>query len=466
MTTTIERAVANSTREAHFESVVMPAEKALVGTMLATDAEARAVALAEADESMFNVPVHAAIFDVVTELDAEKVIPNPALVAARLKARNVQHNLADLFTLQDHSVTSSYVRGKATILREHQQRSRAIAAIRATGEAFTAAMPGDGTMPEAIAELEEVVHALGENGNPFQVHDPRAVARAGVRFFESMRDGRAPAMTTGIDPLDRVFGGFGPRDLTVLAGLPGTGKTALALQVAHYAATTPWHHLGGRAGVLFISLEMGREHLYARLLANRTGLPWARLADVAQGNGHQEDEDAVHEFDREWSGLDFRVYDGRARTVEEIATKLRAVRLKRSFDLVVVDHLLLLDPGPRGIFEHTTTVTGTFKSLARELGVSVILLSQFNRAGAQSGEPRIHHLKGGSSIEQDSDNVLVMWNKLDESGEPEKDRVNIRIEKARHGEAGAVVNLRHALGLYRMDPMTPSAPPFRKEAIR
>lgn len=227
----------------------------------------------------------------------------------------------------------------------------------------------------------------------------------------------------GMPSFDSRLGGLFPGELTVLAARPSIGKSALGFQVAIHASK-----VGKR--VAFISCEMSEGQLGERLIASETTIPLSRLR---MGNLTEYERGNVKAVLPSIKRMLSRVWVASRPTVSEIRSRCRVAQTTGGLDLLVVDYLGLLGASnPRAsLYERTTELSAEMKSLAQELNVPVLLLSQLNREAGKTDEPpRLEHLRDSGAIEQDANNVLFIHRKR---GSPDTEIV---IAKQRQGPVG------------------------------
>lgn len=246
---------------------------------------------------------------------------------------------------------------------------------------------------------------------------------------------------SGFAGLDTMTGGLHRGELIILAGRPGSGKTAFGLNLVRHVSAQE------KAGVIFFSLEMSAQQLALRMLSRdglnmqkmRTGkgIGSSDLADLAQSAHNLEN----HEIYIDDSG-----------TLNILEARARARRVKREMqhrkvilELVVVDYLQLMESstekGDNRALE-VAVISRGLKALAKELDVPVIAMSQLNRRveTRTEGRPMLSDLRESGAIEQDADLVLFLHykdkNKEDESEGPEE--IDLIIGKQRNGPVGTV----------------------------
>ena len=275
-----------------------------------------------------------------------------------------------------------------------------------------------------------------------------ALDTAFERIDELHRErGKLRGVPTGYTDLDHLLSGLQKSDLVILAARPSVGKTSLALDLARQAAVRY------RVPVGIFSLEMSKDQLVDRLICSEAGVDLWRLRT---GNLH---DDAEHgDFQRigqaigALSEAPIYIDDSANMNVMEIRSKARRLQLDHGLGLIVVDYLQLMESrsGNRNSdnrVQEVAEITRGLKSLARELNVPVLALSQLSRAVEQSKPaiPKLSHLRESGSIEQDADVVMFIYRKaadknysIDEIPLNERYLAEIHIAKHRNGPCGMV----------------------------
>jgi replicative DNA helicase len=235
------------------------------------------------------------------------------------------------------------------------------------------------------------------------------------------RSGKTVGVATGFVDLDRKLGGLHPSDLIVLAGRPSMGKTALATNIAFYAARTyrPADVSDLRkaaedgAVVGFFSLEMSAEQLATRILAEESGVSSDR---IRRGDVSHEDFDKFVQASQRLAALKLFIDDTPALSVAALRTRARRLKRQQGLGLIVVDYLQLLRPPNQARqqdnrVQEISEITRGLKALAKELDVPVLALSQLSRAVEQREDkrPMLADLRESGSIEQDADVVMFIF---------------------------------------------------------
>lgn len=247
--------------------------------------------------------------------------------------------------------------------------------------------------------------------------------------------GAIRGVKTGYRDLDNMTAGLQRSDLIILAARPAMGKTTLVTNLAYNIATL------NKQSVLFFSLEMSKEQLIDRMLADVSGVDaW----NIRTGNLSDEDFSKLSEASGEMAEAPIYIDDTPGLTVLEMRTKARRAAHNAPLGLIVIDYLQLIqgsgrDNGNR--VQEVSEISRGLKLLARELNVPVIALSQLSRS-VESRSPQIPQLadlRESGSIEQDADIVMFIYREAYYN--PDTDRENITdliIAKHRNGPTGKV----------------------------
>ena len=298
-----------------------------------------------------------------------------------------------------------------------------------------------------IDQAEQAIFQIAEDKVRQGFQYIGTVAQKRLEQIEQMAD--RPEMITGVPTgfvdFDHLTSGLQRQDLIIIAARPSMGKTALALNMAQYAARN-----GSVVGIF--SLEMSAEQLASRLLCSearvdahrlRTGFlnreEWARLGDALR----RLCETKVYIDDTPGAG------------VLEMRAKARRLKAEHGLDLLVVDYLQLMSG--RGRIEsrqqEVSQISRDLKTLAKELDIPVLALSQLSRAPETRSEhkPQLSDLRESGAIEQDADVVCFIfreevYNETDEN----RGRAELLIAKQRNGPTGTV-DLRFTPSSMRFD---------------
>lgn len=256
--------------------------------------------------------------------------------------------------------------------------------------------------------------------------------------FEKLHgsDNEMRGVPTGYPSLDSMLAGFQPSDLIILAARPSVGKTSLALDIARQTATK----YGTPVGIF--SLEMSSQQLVDRMLAAEAKVnAWKlRVGKIDTDEEFQKVRDAMETLSKAPIYID----DQPATNAVVMRSVARRLKREHGIGLLIVDYLQLMSPtsarSSDSMVQVVTEISRSLKTLARELDVPVLALSQLSRAVEQrGGKPRLSDLRDSGSIEQDAD--VVMFIHREDKKNPEEEQTGlaeILIEKHRNGPVGKV----------------------------
>ena len=248
--------------------------------------------------------------------------------------------------------------------------------------------------------------------------------------------GGITGLPTGFKDLDRLTAGLQPSDLVLIAARPSMGKTAFVLNIAQHVAVKE------KKPVAFFSLEMSKEQLVQRMLCTEATIDAQRLKI-----GDLKDNDwssLVKAADRLSSAPIF-IDDTPGMTVTEIRSKARRLKVEHELSLVVIDYLQLMQGSSSGKSDNRqqeiSEISRSLKSLARELNVPVLALSQLSRGveARQNKRPMLSDLRESGSLEQDADIVAFLYREDYYNHETERPNITeIIVAKHRNGPVDTV----------------------------
>ncbi|OYW46854.1 MAG: replicative DNA helicase [Sphingomonadales bacterium 32-68-7] len=268
----------------------------------------------------------------------------------------------------------------------------------------------------AEAALFEVAEGAlsGTEADSFRGATNRALAMIETAINSG---GHVSGKTTGFASINEKCGGLHDSDLIIVAGRPGMGKSSLATNIAFNCADRLLRDRRDGivktvgAGVALFSLEMSSDQLATRILAEQAGIPSELLR---MGKIGKDDFKELSYASQRLADLPLYIDDTPALTIG--ALRSRARRLKRRFDigLIVIDYLQLLQGSGRASdnrVNEISEISRGLKTLAKELQVPVIALSQLSRAveSREDKRPMLSDLRESGSIEQDADMVWFIY---------------------------------------------------------
>ncbi len=296
--------------------------------------------------------------------------------------------------------------------------------------------------PETLIDLaQSQVFEIAEQKVPSGFLGIKDIVRSSFGTIDVLFD-RGKSVTgveTGFVDLDNMTSGLQPGELVILAARPSLGKTALALNIATHAAIQ-----GNPVGIF--SLEMSKESLLIRLLCAEARIDSHKLRT---GFSSRDDWSRMTQALGRLAEAPLYIDDAPALSIMQIRARARRMKAEKGLSLLIVDYLQLI--AGQGRFENRTQevsfITRSLKSIAKELHVPVLALSQLSRAPEErpGHRPQLSDLRESGSIEQDADVVLFIFRQdvykraeeEEEGGEP-GGKTEIIIGKQRNGPTGNI----------------------------
>lgn len=250
------------------------------------------------------------------------------------------------------------------------------------------------------------------------------------------QEGGVIGVASGFTALDRVTSGWQPSDLIIIAARPAMGKTSFVLSLARNAA------VDFNMPVAFFSLEMSSIQLVTRLISAESEISSEKLRS---GNLADHEIQQIHSKITELAEAPLFIDDTAGLSVFELRAKARRLKAQHNIQLLIIDYLQLMSGGGdnKGNREQEISmISRSLKSIAKELSIPVIALSQLSRAVETRGgdkRPQLSDLRESGSIEQDADMVQFIHRPEyyglteDEEGNPTNGVANIIIAKHRNG---------------------------------
>lgn len=412
------------------------AEQSLIGgLMLDTAAWDKIADIVSAED--FYRKDHRLIFAAIARLVENGEPCDVVTISEHLDARGELRDcggLEYLATLSNETPGAANARAYANILRERSVlRSLISAGNQISGNAYTT----EGrTATELVDEAERLVFEIAEQG-----------AR-GKKGFESLKKllppvidgiderhqsgGDITGLSTGYTEFDKKTAGLQPGDLVIVAGRPSMGKTTLAINIAENAA------VGSKVPTAIFSMEMPSEQLALRMISSLGRVDQARLRT---GQFPDEDWSRINTAVQLMSDAPMFIDDAGGLTPTEVRARARRLKREHGLGLIVVDYLQLMQV--QGTTENRATeiseISRSLKSLAKELSVPIIALSQLNRGVEQRTDKRpvMSDLRESGAIEQDADLIVFIYREEVYNPEtPRKGVADITIAKQRNGPIG------------------------------
>jgi len=409
----------------------LEAERALLGSIL-LDNSALNVALEVLKTSDFYSEAHRMAFQKIVELSEKNRTAELVTLAEELAKNGLLEKVggaAYLASLTDALPIGSPAR-VAEYARIIKEKSVLRGLINASNNIISRCLE-EADDPETLIDLaQSQIFEISEKDAQSGFYRVQDIVKSSFGTLDVLFDRRqgVTGIETGFEVLDQMTSGLQPGELVIIAARPSLGKTALALNIAAHAATQ-------RGSVVAIfSLEMSKESLLIRLLCSEGRIDSHRLRT---GFASQDDWAKMSKALGRLAEAPILIDDTPALNVMQIRAKARRLKAEKGLDLVIVDYLQLVTG--HGRFENrnqeVSYISRSLKSIAKELSVPVVALSQLSRApeAGKGRDPQLSDLRDSGSIEQDADMVIFIHRA--ESGEA-GDVAVFNISKQRNGPTG------------------------------
>ncbi len=292
---------------------------------------------------------------------------------------------------------------------------------------------------DLLDQAEQDLFSVSESNLRRNYVDMHSLVKEAIEQIENIKnkEGQLNGLPSGFTEIDRVTAGWQRSDLIILASRPGMGKTAFALSIARNIAVELNKH-----AVAIFSLEMSALQLVTRLIASESGIDSQKLK---RGNLSDADWQHLHTRINKLSESNIFIDDTPALTVFELRAKSRRLKAQHNIEFIILDYLQLMSGGGdnRGNREQEiSNISRSLKSLAKELDIPIMALSQLSRAVETRGgskKPVLSDLRESGAIEQDADMVMFIYRpeyyKIDEDeqGHSTAGLAEISIAKHRNG---------------------------------
>ena len=473
--------IAESASEAGVQALPqnVEAEAALLGALMIDNRLVEDVQLKLRPQHFFE-PLHSRIYESILRLTDKNMVANPVTLKPLFDADEAMKQVGGPSYLAQLTGSGAAVIGA----RDFATQIYDLALLRALVGVGRDLVEGALDTSEEVAPLAQIERAETEL---YKVAEEGGAEGKAKSFAEATRDalemaekalnsgGHLSGFTTGLEALNSKIGGLHKSDLIIVAGRPGMGKSALGTNMAFAAAQRflrdtadgidPAKAAGAPAALF--SLEMSADQLATRILSEQSGITSESLRT---GRISQQEFRELARAAGELENLPLYIDDTPGLTIAALRTRARRLKRQKNIGVIVVDYLQLLHGTGRGgsnenRVQEISEISRGLKTLAKELDVPVIGLSQLSRAVEQREDkrPQLSDLRESGSIEQDADIVLFIYredyylkavepdypmpNELDKLAKYEEwnakysaaaGKAEIVVAKQRHGSTGIV----------------------------
>jgi replicative DNA helicase len=409
------------------------AEQCVLGAcMMSTKALDDAAGLVIADD--FYLPRHGELFAAMLTMRETGLAVDPVSLGHHMGNRLIAvGGLPFIHDLMAAPPTASNVAYHCEIVTAMATRRRlSMAGQRVSQLAHDKSQDPEDIVESARGLLDDVAHVTRRNV------DVEEIGNASKLVLAELAEPEQSALSTGWRRLDDLhLGGLRPGTLTIVGARPSVGKSVIVGDMALDAA------LHGH-GALFISLEMTRTELICRMLSNLASVPLSRLLRHQLGGYDGEDWKRVQKAHDRLDGIPLGMTQNPYLGLTSIRSLARdRARTARGLRLIVVDYLGLINPADKKQDRRiqVDAISRGLKLMAKELEVAVVAACQLNRGPEQRVDkrPSLADLRESGSIEQDADNVWLLYREPEDPADPTAGReIEVIVAKNRQGPTGSV----------------------------
>lgn len=411
------------------------AEKSVLGSML-IDRDAITVTSEMLLGEDFYIKQNEILFESMIELNNENKPVDPITLMDKLKEKDVPPEMSSMEYVMDlvNSVpTAANVKHYAGIVAEKATLRKL---IRVNEEIENSCYNQKDPLETILEETEKKVFKVVQKRNAGDYVPISTVVNNALDKISTAakNKGSVTGIATGFTDLDYRTAGLQPSDLILIAARPSMGKTAFVLNIAQHVAFKLNKCLA------IFSLEMSKEQLVNRLFSLQSGVDAQKLRI---GNLNESDWENLIEGASEIGQSKLIIDDTPGISIGELRSKCRKYKMEHGLSLIMIDYLQLMSGSGKSDSrqQEISDISRSLKSLARELQVPVIALSQLSRAVEQRPDhrPMLSDLRESGAIEQDADVVMFIYR--DDYYNKESDRKGISeiiIAKQRNGPIGTV----------------------------
>lgn len=411
------------------------AEQSVIGSMI-MDRDAIIAATELINGSDFYDQQYMILFDTMVELSNEGKPVDLITLQDRLKEKDVPAQVSSLEFIRDlvsAVPTSANVRYYAQIVRDKSVLRKL---IKSAEETANDCYLDKENLDSIIEKAEKSVFNIVQNRGSKEFTDIKDVVLRSIDSIEAAakNQGSVTGVATGFYDLDYKTAGLQPSDLILIAARPSMGKTALALNIAEYVA------LKSNVTTAVFSLEMSQDQLVKRILSMNSKVD---SQAIRTGNLSNDDWTSLMESARIIGNSNLVIDDTSAISVSEMRSKCRKLKMEKNLGLIIIDYLQLMSGSKRSESrqQEISEISRSLKSLAREINVPVVALSQLSRAveSRPDKRPMLSDLRESGAIEQDADVVMFIYRDDYYNHDTEEPGVSeVIIGKQRNGPVGTV----------------------------
>ena len=414
------------------------AERVVLGNIL-TNSDSLEITIRYLTIKSFYFKIHQQIYNAAIRLQQNSITVDVTTVASSLDDEGVLEEIGGidfLIQLIQHSSDSIHLIDYINLIQDKYIRR---CLIKLGYQTINSAYITNISLENILLELDNNYFEFTESRKSNNIiNTSQLFSNIFLELKERSYKKAISGLASGFYDLDSITQGFQNSDLIIVAGRPSMGKTALCLNIAINIIKQ------SRLPILFFSLEMSKEQLTYRLLANEIEISNTRLRS---GNLTKRDWENLISTIKNFSLLPFFIDDTTDLTINVIRMKIKRILFEhKEIGMIIIDYLQLLQiikTKSDNRVQELSQITRMLKNLAREFKIPIIVLSQLSRnvENRTNKQPILSDLRESGSIEQDADLVLMMYNENYYNLDSDKNslqKIDIIIAKHRNGPVGKV----------------------------
>ncbi len=414
------------------------AEESVLGSLLIDkDAINKVVDILTPED--FYKPTSEKIYSAIIDLNKKNQPIDIVSLTNRLKEKNEFRDVggsAYLVELANGVPSATNIESYAKIVKE-KKILRDL--IRASADISDQAFSSEEDVETILDKVEQEILSISQKSLPRNFIAVKDELKQFWERLEGLQGKGMRGIPTGFADLDKKLSGLQKSNLIVLGARPSLGKTSFVLDVARQAAIASGLPIG------LFSLEMSREQIIDRFVSAAANVPLWKIRGGAKIEAESDDWARIQQALDELSKVKIFIDDTPSPTVNQIRSMARQMQMKHGLGLLIVDYLQLVQSKIHSdnTVSQFTEISRGLKSLARELDIPVIAVSQLNRLVDQREIkiPRLSDLRETGAIEQDADIVLFIYRKDRDRADVSTEEQNITeiiIAKHRNGPIGKI----------------------------
>ena len=406
------------------------AERHLLGCML-TDNKCIGDVMSQLTSQMFYFQKHRVIFDNVLNLyksgtNADICTLNSALTSNGMIAN--AGGTAYIAELTDDVIGSS----EAEFYKNQVLKYAQLRALKITLAANLEKL-GTSENTEIIKDIEDKLFRISASTTQTKIWTGEELATEYNEYLKFNEEtwGEEKGIKVGFPTLDRMTDGFQAEDVIIIGARPSIGKTALGISMMQ-------NLLERDVPVGFISAEMSQRQIMTRMISQRTKIDGST---IRSGKYTTEIKQKLYEATGYYASRKFYIDETSNITLNNLVSSARHMKIHYGVKIIFIDYIgLITVDGDGPVWEKVSDVSKSLKSLARELKIPIVALSQLGRE-AEGNTPNLSNIRGSGSVEQDADLVILLNGERDltcyRNSNPFLER-DITLAKHRNGPCGKV----------------------------